>query len=196
MPRSSTAAPLKSGMFRSPTKTSLILANSGVKHALVAGEYNQRRADCETAAHALGVKTLRDATLKMLDAQKSHLADRIYHRALHIIGENERVLQASEALQQSDIPRFGELMFTSHESSRIHFENSCPELDQLVETARRTPGIYGARLSGGGFGGATINLVEAGREDEVVRALTATLPDVQCIVTRAADGALEYAANH
>jgi galactokinase len=173
-----------------PEKTSLVLANSGVRHALIAGEYNQRRSDCEAAARALGVKALRDADMKMLESQKSLLADRIYRRALHIVGENERVLEASEALRRNDVARFGELMFASHESSRMNFENSCPELDLLVETAREIPGVYGARLSGGGFGGATINLVEAGREDEVVRALTAALPDVQCLVTKAADGAL------
>jgi galactokinase len=173
-----------------PDKTSLIIANSGVKHALVTGEYNQRRSDCEAAAHALGVKTLRDATAQLLESQKSRLADRIYRRALHIVGENERVLEASKVLQRGNTSRFGELMYASHESSRANFENSCPELDLLVETARRTPGIYGARLSGGGFGGSTINLVEAGREKEVVCALTAAFPDVQCIVTKAANGAL------
>ncbi len=78
----------------------------------------------------------------------------------------------------------------------INFENSCPELDRLVDAARKTPGVYGARLSGGGFGGATINLVEKGREEEVVRALTAALPEVTCLVTKAADGALAYAASH
>ncbi len=179
-----------------PDKTSFILANSGVKHALVASEYNERRSDCETAAHALGVKALRDVTSEMLQSHKSDLADRIRRRALHIVGENERVLAGSDALQQGDIARFGKLMFASHESSRVNFENSCPELDQLVETARQTPGVYGARLSGGGFGGATINLVEAGREDEVIRALTASLPGVDCLVTKAADGALEHAASH
>src|SRR5271156_2544738 len=174
-------------------KVSVIIANSNEKHALVGGEYNERRSDCEAAAHALGVAYLRDATTEMLKAHKSELADRIYHRALHITGENERVLEGSAALRKGDVARFGELMFASHESSRVNFENSCPELDQLVETARKTPGVYGARLSGGGFGGATINLVEAGREEEVVRALTAALPGVSCLVTRAADGALEYA---
>lgn len=175
-----------------PDKTSLVIANSGASHSLVAGEYNQRRSDCEAAARTLGVKALRDVTMKMLQSQKSLLADRIYRRALHIVGENERVLEGSEALRQNNIDRFGELMFASHESSRVNFENSCPELDLLVETARRTPGIYGARLSGGGFGGATINLVEAGREDEIVHALTAVLPEVQCLITKAADGALAH----
>lgn len=177
-------------------KTSMIIANSGVKHALVGGEYNERRSDCEAAAHALGVPFLRDATMEMLKAKKDEMADRIYHRALHIVGENERVLAGSEALQRGDLQRFGELMYASHESSRVNFENSCPELDQLVETARKTPGVYGARLSGGGFGGATINLVEKGREEEVVKALSATLPNVSCLVTSAADGALAYAESH
>jgi len=139
---------------------------------------------------------LRDATSEILKAKKSELADRIYRRALHIVGENERVVEGSKALQQGDVARFGELMFASHESSRINFENSCPELDQLVETARRTSGVHGARLSGGGFGGATINLVEAGREEDVIRALTASLPGVKCLVTKAANGALAHAANH
>jgi galactokinase len=171
-------------------KINLILAHSGVKHALVTSEYNERRADCEAAARALGVTALRDASAGMLKSKKGEMADRIYRRAAHIVGENERVLAGSEILRHGDIARFGELMFASHESSRVNFENSCPELDQLVETARQTPGVYGARLSGGGFGGATINLVEAGREEEIARALTAALPHVNCLITKAADGAL------
>jgi galactokinase len=177
-------------------KARVILANSNVKHALVGGEYNERRSDCEAAAHALGVSALRDASTEKLKARQSELSDRIYHRALHITGENERVVEGTEALRQGDFARFGELMFASHESSRVNFENSCPELDLLVATARQTPGVYGARLSGGGFGGATINLVEAGREEEVVKALTAALPAVTCLVTNAADGALAYAKSH
>jgi galactokinase len=177
-------------------KVSVIIANSNVKHALVGGEYNERRSDCEAAAHALGVAFLRDASTEMLKSRKSELADRIYRRALHITGENERVLEGSTALRKGNIARFGELMFASHESSIVNFENSCPELDQLIEAARKTPGVYGARLSGGGFGGATINLVEKGREEEVVQALTAALPEATCLVTRASDGALAYAASH
>ena len=177
-------------------KVSVILANSNVKHALVGGEYNERRSDCEAAAHALGVPFLRDATTEMLKARKSEMADRIYRRALHITGENERVLEGSEALRKGDIKRFGELMFASHESSRVNFENSVPELDRLVDAARKTPGVYGARLSGGGFGGATINVVEKGREKEVVKALTAALPEATCLVTAASDGAIAYAKSH
>jgi galactokinase len=171
---------------------SVILAISA-KHELVGGEYNERRSDCEAAAHALGVKFLRDVTPETLKANKCKLADRIYRRALHIVGENERVLEGSAALRQGDIVRFGELMFASHESSMVNFENSAPELDQLVAAARKTPGIFGARLSGGGFGGATINLVKKGSEDDAVKALTAAVPGAKCIVTHASDGAIEHA---
>ena len=177
-------------------KLSVIIANSNMKHALVGGEYNERRSDCEAAAHALGVSFLRDVSTEMLTSHKSEMADRIYRRALHITGENERVLEGSAALRKGNIARFGELMFASHESSRVNFENSCPELDRLVDAARKTPGVLGARLSGGGFGGATINLIEKGHEEEVVKALTAALPEVTCLVTRASDGALACAASH
>jgi galactokinase len=177
-------------------KVSIIIANSNVKHALTGGEYNERRSDCEAAAHALGVTFLRDASTEVLRSRKSELADRIYHRALHITGENERVLEGSAALRKGDLARFGQLMFESHRSSMVNFENSCPELDRLVDAARKTPGVLGARLSGGGFGGATINLVEKGREEEVVKALTAALPEATCLVTHASDGALAYAASH
>jgi galactokinase len=177
-------------------KVSVIIANSNVKHALVGGEYNERRSDCEAAAHALGVKFLRDATTELLKSRRDQLADRIYRRALHITGENERVLEGSRYLREGKLEEFGRLMFESHESSRVNFENSCPELDLLVATARKTPGVLGARLSGGGFGGATINLIEKGKEEAVVNALTAALPEATCLVTHAADGALAYAANH
>jgi galactokinase len=177
-------------------KESIIIANTNVKHALVGGEYNERRSDCEAAARALGVKALRDATTDMLKARRGQLADRIYRRALHITGENERVLAGVAALKQGKLADFGRLMFESHESSRLNFENSCPELDLLVATARQTPGVLGARLSGGGFGGATINLVQRGQEDAVVKALTTALPEATCLVTRPSDGALAYAASH
>lgn len=169
---------------------SIVIADSGVRHKLVAGDYNERRLDCEAAARTLGVPALRDVTSKVLQARRAELPDRIYRRALHIVGENERVLAGAAALRQGKIGEFGRLMYESHESSRLNFENSCPELDHLVEAARTLPGIYGARLSGGGFGGATINLVESGREEEVVQALKKAVPGATCLITKAAPGAL------
>jgi galactokinase len=175
---------------------SVIIANSGVKHALVEGEYNARREDCEAAARTLGVRALRDVSSAMLEQNRGKLEDRILRRARHIVGENERVQEGARALRAGHVEGFGKLMFASHESSRRNFENSCPELDRLVEAASQSGDVLGARLSGGGFGGATINLVKKGRENEVIEALTAALPQVKCLVTEAADGALAYAKNH
>ncbi|HUB67679.1 MAG TPA: galactokinase [Candidatus Methylacidiphilales bacterium] len=172
------------------SQVSVIIADSGVKHALLSSAYNERRADCEAVARALGVKMLRDVSMTMLKAHRNSLSDRAYRRALHVVGENERVTKGCELLSHGDIARFGRLMFESHESSRHNFENSCAELDQLVEAARGIPGVYGARLSGGGFGGATINLVKKQREQEVVQALSAMVPGTHCLVTAASDGAL------
>ena len=174
---------------------SLLIAQTGVKHALVEGEYDSRRTDCEETARLLGVRALRDLSMAQLISARNRLPDVLYRRALHVVGENERVLAGVEALRRNDFAAFGKLMFLSHESSRVHFENSCPELDQLVEAARQTPGVFGARLSGGGFGGATINLVAKGRETELVAALTSALPNVSCFGTAAADGALAHAEN-
>ncbi|HOX01229.1 MAG TPA: galactokinase [Candidatus Paceibacterota bacterium] len=137
-----------------------VVCPSGVKHALVAGEYNERRRQCEAAARILGVPALRDATPESVAAARPRLAPRELACAMHIVGENRRVELGSSFLQSGNVDRFGQLMFDSHESSRLHFQNSCPELDLLVALARPLPGCLGARLSGGGFGGATLNLVQ------------------------------------
>ena len=139
---------------------SLVVCNSGVKHALVGGEYNELRQQCEAAARALGVKALRAVDAKMLQANKAKLTARQYGCAYHIVGENQRVIHGENALRQDDFVQFGQFMYQSHESSRDFFKNSAPELDLLVEIAREHPATYGARLTGGGFGGATLNLVK------------------------------------
>ncbi len=139
----------------------LVIVNSGVKHALVAGEYNERRQSCENAATKLGVKFLRDVTTQNLEENKSKLSDIEYMRAKHIVGENERVIAAIEALGSGNIEKVGDLMNQSHASSQNNFENSCVELDYLVSKASGLEGCIGSRLSGGGFGGATINLVKS-----------------------------------
>lgn len=136
-----------------------VIVHSGVNHALTGGEYNERRADCEEAARVLGVPALRDVTPGELEARRGELKEQVYHRAAHIVGENARVATAVSCLAQGNMEGFGKLMFESHRSSIDHFANSCEELDFLVETARGIDGCLGARLSGGGFGGATINMV-------------------------------------
>jgi galactokinase len=143
-----------------PSSVAFVAARSGVAHALVAGEYNARRATCEAAARALGVATLRDVDTAALLASGS-LSTLELRRALHVVGETERVARAGELLRRGDVEGLGPLMFDSHGSSRINFENSCAELDLLVEAAATAPGCLGARLSGGGFGGSTINLVRS-----------------------------------
>ena len=147
-----------------PEGYSLAVINSMVKHNLVDSEYNTRRQDCEHAAEKLRkryahVQTLRDVSSAELDAAKADLTFLEYKRAKHVVGECERVMQGVAALEKGDVEAFGKLLFASHESSRVNFENSTPELDYLVELAQSVDGCLGARLSGGGFGGITIHLV-------------------------------------
>jgi galactokinase len=137
----------------------IIVCNSGVKHALVGGEYNELRQNCEGAARAMGVASLRAADMKMLEAAKGKMTEREYQCGRHVITEIQRVVHGSRALRDDDHEQFGQFMFQSHESSRDFLKNSTPELDLLVELARKHPACLGARLTGGGFGGATINLV-------------------------------------
>ena len=137
----------------------VIVCNSGVKHALVGGEYNELRQNCENAAKKLGAKFLRTVDLKTVEANKAKLEPREYDCARHVVSEIARVVAGERALREGDHKQFGQYMFQSHESSRDYLKNSTKELDTLVELARKAPGILGARLTGGGFGGATINLV-------------------------------------
>ena len=144
-----------------PDGVALLIAHSGVKHALVGGEYNERREQCFGAAGKMGVRALRDVTSAELDAARGKLTGLEYRRAAHVVGETERVSQGIEFLRAANVRGFGELMFASHESSRTNFENSTPELDALVRIAREDEGVYGSRLTGGGFGGATVSLIDA-----------------------------------
>ena len=151
----------------------IIVCPSGVKHELAAGQYNELRAHCESAARALGVKTLRSVDAQTLAANKARLTEREFDCAYHIVGENQRVHFGTRALRDGDFEQFGQYLFQSHESSRDHFRNSCPELDTLVELARAHPACLGARLTGGGFGGATTNLVRRDAVNDFTRALAA-----------------------
>jgi len=148
-----------------PSGSCFVVASSQIKHNLK-NEYNDRREACMTAAKTLsqiypGVKTLRDVTREQLRFARKKLYLVPYRRAMHVVGEIERVFAGCRALQQGDIEYFGRLMADSHLSSRYYFQNSCPELDILVELGQSLPGYYGARLSGGGFGGITVHLVKS-----------------------------------
>lgn len=149
-----------------PETVRLVICNTGVKHTLAGGEYNRRREECEAAVRALtktlpNIRALRDVSLDDLEKHRKLLTDVLYKRAKHIVTENARVLKSVEALRAGDLRRFGKYMAESHESLRDLFEVSSPELDLMVDLANREPGVYGARMTGGGFGGATINLVDA-----------------------------------
>lgn len=176
-----------------PPAARFVIVQSGVKHALADGAYNERRAECEEAARLLGVGALRDATGEMLDkAERAGILSGLpLKRARHVVGENTRVAAALEALRAGDLSSVGRLMNDSHESSRSFFENSCEELDFLCAVARETPGCLGARLTGGGFGGAILALVPAPQAGEFSQRLAARVGQVwgrppQILVTAAA----------
>jgi len=152
-----------------PEGVALLITHSGVKHALVGGEYNERRDQCFSAAKKLGAPALRDVTSMQLEAAREKLVNLEYRRAAHVVGEIERVSQGIEFLRTANVRGFGELMFASHESSRTNFENSTAELDALVHIAREEEGVYGSRLTGGGFGGATVSLIDAGEATRIAK---------------------------
>ena len=149
-----------------PPGVLLGICNTGVKHQLAGGEYNVRRAQCEEGVRKLtsvlpGIQALRDVTLSQLEQHKGVLPDVIYRRCRHVVTENERARQAAKSLLQENLPALGTLMAESHRSLRDDYEVSCAELDTMVEIAGAQPGVIGARMTGGGFGGCTINLVHA-----------------------------------
>jgi galactokinase len=154
-----------------PPEVGLLVVHSGVKHALSGGEYNERRDQCFEAAEILGVPALRDATSEQLAA--AVMPALVKRRAAHIIGENERVFQAVDYLKRHDAVALGELMRESHRSSMENFENSTPELDALVEISCAQGGVYGARLTGGGFGGAIVALVSLSAIDDIAKSVEA-----------------------
>lgn len=145
----------------------IVLCDSRVKHSLVTSEYNTRRAECQAGVQFLQpfypqIKSLRDVTMPMLDEHLRDANPLIYRRCAYVVQENQRLLDGVAALEAGDVGTFGQLMYGSHEGLSKWYEVSCPELDILVDIARQQPGVLGARMMGGGFGGCTINLV---RED-------------------------------
>jgi galactokinase len=153
-----------------PESVRLVICDTGVKHEHAAGEYNRRRAECDEAVHRLaavmpGIRALRDVSELQLQAHRQLLSDVTFRRALHVVTENARVLHSAEALRSGNLQQFGQYMAESHRSLRDLYEVSCRELDLMVDIANHQSGLYGARMTGGGFGGSTINLVEADRAE-------------------------------
>jgi galactokinase len=182
----------------------IVVCDSRVRHALASSEYNQRRQDCEWGVKQLssvlsGVNSLRDVALADLEAHQSVLSPNVFRRCRHVISENARTLKAAEALAAGNAAEVGRLMSASHQSLRDDYQVSCRELDLLVESAIAQPGVLGARMTGGGFGGCTVNLVDRRRvesfREEVTReyhAQTQIHPDI--FVAEASRGAGEIAA--
>jgi galactokinase len=157
-----------------PNITVLII-NTNVKHELSGGEYAERRGQCESAARKLKVATLRDATPEQLEARRGELLAAEYRRARHAVGEIARTVEAAAAIKAGLWAEVGKLMYASHDSLRDDYEVSCRELDLLVALAREigsSGGVIGSRMTGGGFGGCTVSLVETAKVDDVARKLS------------------------
>ena len=151
-----------------PVGYKLVLVNSQVKHELVDSPYNKRRESCERVAKTLGVETLRDADMSMLEAAKNQISDEDYKRAVYVIGEKQRVLDVCEALEKGDYETVGQRMYETHHGLSKDYEVSCEELDFLNDVAKEC-GVTGSRIMGGGFGGCTINLVKEELYDTFVQ---------------------------
>jgi len=177
----------------------MVICNTMVKHEHASGEYNKRRDECETGVLILrefipGIRALRDVSTRQLEQYREKLPETIYRRCRHVVTENDRVQRAAKGLEQHDMKQFGTLMAQSHASLRDDYEVSSRELDSMVEIANRQPGILGARMTGGGFGGCTINLVEASHAEtfrdnvaEEYKRATGLSPEIY--ISTAADGA-------
>jgi galactokinase len=181
--------------IRMPSETvSVVIVNSGVKHSLADGEYARRRAECESAAQLLGVGSLRDVSSAYWGDIQHTLPPLERRRARHVVTENQRTLEFVKALEAGDWMGAGEAMYGSHRSLSEDYEVSCGELDLLVRLAGRIPGVFGCRMTGGGFGGCAVALVSAERTDGAREAFRtgyreATGINPSVVVTRAAAGA-------
>jgi galactokinase len=175
----------------------LLIANTNVKHELSGGEYAIRRAQCEAAAKILGVASLRDATAGMLESAKGKMDEVVFRRASHVIGEIERTVQAAKNVRAANWETVGKLMYASHASLRDDYQVSCKELDAIVEISEAIGvkgGVYGCRMTGGGFGGCVVALVKTKNVGAVTKKIAAgykrkTKIEATIFVSRPAAGA-------
>jgi len=182
----------------SDPSVAVLIINTCVKHELTGSEYPTRRKQCETAAKILGVASLRDATADLLERDRGKLDGVVYRRARHVISEIERTVHAAEGIRASNWPAVGQLMYASHDSLRDDYEVSCPEADAVVEIAAGIGikgGVYGCRITGGGFGGCCVALIKADAVDLISRQMAAdyrkqTGIAAAIFVSRPANGAM------
>ncbi len=182
-------------------KVRVVICNTMVKHELGSSEYNKRRSECETGVKIMSnsyknIRALRDVSLEQFNQVKEQLPPVVRKRCRHVISEDERTIGSFDALQEQNIVRFGQLMNASHDSLRDDYEVSCRELDIMVDIARKIPGVLGARMTGGGFGGCTVNLVDKDNVDLFCEQLLsqykkATEIDAKIYISSASRGAHE-----
>ncbi len=182
-----------------PEEAALVIGNTKASRSLAGSAYNQRRQECEAGVARLrtvlpGITALRDVSSAQLEAHKALLEPMVYRRCRHVVGENERVLQTVAALQRGDLAEVGRLMNISHDSLRTDYEVSSDALNIMVDAMRSAPGCYGARLTGAGFGGCAVALVEPGAEQGVADIIYERYPKITNIwpevyTTRASSGA-------
>jgi galactokinase len=190
---------LERAYVRLPSDTAVLVCNTMVAHELAAAEYNARRADCEAGVQALAardpsIRALRDATRDQLDAIRGDVAASVWRRCRHVITENDRVLSAGDALDREDFAAFGRLMAASHASLRDDYQVSCAELDVMAAIVSDLGGVFGARMTGGGFGGCIVALADSAAVNTRLRETiqyryelnTGIRPDVW--ICRAGDG--------
>ncbi len=156
-----------------PAGASIVVCDTKVQRGLVDSEYNARRQECEMGARLLGVRALRDVTPEMFERRARELPETTRRRCRHVVYENQRVMESVAALRRGDLAAFGQLMYDSHASLRDDYQVSCRSLDIMVEAARQAPGVYGARMTGAGFGGCTVNLVNAAKAEDFRREVAA-----------------------
>lgn len=161
---------------------SIVLFNTGVTHTLASSEYNQRRKECETGFAIIQkayphITNFREIDNKLLEEIKPLLPEIIYNRCKYVIQENMRLLNGCKALTRNDLKEFGKLMFETHNGLSKDYQVSCKELDFLVEQVKCYPGVYGARMMGGGFGGCTINLIENNHIQEIEKNISSNYFD-------------------
>jgi galactokinase len=182
-----------------PQDIAIVIADSGVRHSLAGSAYNERRKDCEEGVRILqrfipSVKFLRDITLDQYETYEHHLTPRQQKRVRYVVEEIDRVFRAIEFLRKDEVKAFGKLMFECHQGLRDLYEVSCPELDILVEIASGLEGCYGARLTGAGFGGCTVNLVNEKQVDSFITVMKSefnrkTGEAIEIYLCHASDGA-------
>lgn len=173
---------------------SVVVTNSNVKHELVDGEYAKRRAACEEALAAIksvnaAVQSWRDVRLEDLSLAKDKVSEEVYRRGLHVITEIERIQKACEAFEKHDLEEFGKIMYAGHESLKVNYNVTVPETDKIVEIASGVRGVYGSRMTGGGFGGCVVTLVRKNCVDKLIRQLQRSYPQGTSFATGPAAGA-------